>query len=73
MSRNAAQIREAVCVCVCMLMCVIMCALCRIMRRESGLQSTVQITGLIALKRSNERDRGGTAFIVRQTLIYVSR
>lgn len=41
-----------------MLMLVIMCAVCRIMRRVSGPQSAVQITGLIALKRSNERSRG---------------
>lgn len=43
------------------------------MRRVSGLQSAVQITGLIALKRSNEHGRGGAAlFTVRQTLIYTS-
>jgi len=57
----------------CMVMLVIMCALCRIVRRVSGPQSAVQITGLIALKRSNERSRGSTAALPRtcQMLIYI--
>lgn len=50
---------------VCMVMLVIMCTLCRIMRRVSGLQSTVQITGLIVLKRSNEYSQDGTTHLLR--------
>lgn len=50
---------------VCIVMLAIMCALCRIMRRVSGPQSAVQITGLIVLKRNNEHSRGGTAPLSR--------
>lgn len=41
------------------------------MHRESELQSVVQITALIALKRCNEYNQSDV-FIVRQRLIYIN-